>query len=295
MKTSPSDAARRILFIGLGQIGAHLATHLQADGADVIVFNRSLGKSVAWTEKTSGRHTENPAKSVSDCDVVITCVGDDKDLDAIFTNDFVAALRPGTLVIDHTTASAEGARSLSQKIKAMGAVFVDSPVSGGSSGAEARKLSIMVGADDERTFNSAQSVMSSYALRVLHVGPVGAGQICKMANQLCIAGALEGVAEALGLAIAAGLDPGIVVSALGGGAARSWQLENRSSFMVQKSFAAGFAARLMSKDLGLAIHEAKRLKVRTPVAEAVRDQYRKLIERGFGDEDFSNIFRLVVD
>jgi 3-hydroxyisobutyrate dehydrogenase-like beta-hydroxyacid dehydrogenase len=295
MKTFTNLAARRILFVGLGQIGAHLATHLKTDGADIVVSNRTLSKAVTWAEQTGGRYTEKLTSALSDRDVVITCVGNDKDLAAVFTGDFVAGLRPGTLVIDHTTASAEGARSLAQKIKERKATFVDAPVSGGSAGAAARKLSIMVGADDEKIFDSARTLMSSYAARILHVGPVGSGQICKMSNQLCIAGALEGVAEGLGLAIHAGLDPRVVVSALIGGAAQSWQLENRSSFMIQRSFVAGFAAKLMAKDLGLAISEAQRLGIKTPVAQVVSEQYKELLARKLGDEDFSNLFRLIGD
>jgi 3-hydroxyisobutyrate dehydrogenase-like beta-hydroxyacid dehydrogenase len=287
-------ASRRILFIGLGQIGAHLANHLKADGAEVVVHNRTTSKSVSWAQSSGGRYTEDPANELVDRDIVITCVGDDSDLAAVFNDRFVNNLGPGTLVIDHTTASADGARSLSKRLAVVGARFIDAPVSGGSSGAANRKLSVMVGADTETTFNEANSIISTYAARVIHVGPVGSGQVCKMANQLCIAGVLEGLAEGLGLAIAAGLDPNVVVSVLAGGAAKSWQLENRSSFMINRSFEAGFAAKLMNKDLGLAIDEARRLDVNAPVAEAVHAQYVKLLELGLGDEDFSNLFRLVV-
>jgi 3-hydroxyisobutyrate dehydrogenase-like beta-hydroxyacid dehydrogenase len=295
ISTPPIVADRKILFIGLGQIGMHLATHLNTAGAELTVCNRTLAKAIEWSHQTGGRYIEHPLVALSKCDIVITCVGDDGDLKAIFSDDFLAAIQPGTLIIDHTTASAEGARVLSQRIKTRQSTFVDAPVSGGSSGAAAKKLAIMVGADDERGFSLAQSVMSTYAARIIHVGAVGSGQVCKMANQLCIAGALEGVAEGLGLALAAGLDPKIVVSAITGGAGQSWQLENRSSFMIQKAFAAGFAAKLMSKDLNLAIGEAHSLGVHTPVGKAVRDQYKKLIDNGFGNEDFSNLFRLVID
>lgn len=293
MNKQTSLENRRILFIGLGQIGRHLATHLKSDGADVIASNRTIAKASAWANETGGQYTEDVLGVVHDRDVIITCVGDDNDLKNIFSDDFVNALRPNTLVIDHTTASAQQARHLSHAISAVQGRFVDAPVSGGSSGAAARKLSIMAGAADEDTFADAQSVMAAYAARVIHVGPVGAGQVCKMANQLCIAGVLEGLAEGLGLAIAAGLDPSVVVSALSGGAAKSWQLENRSSFMIQRSFAAGFAAKLMRKDLGLAISESERLGTQTPVARVVHEQYEKLMAQGLGDEDFSNLFRLV--
>lgn len=294
MDTKSDLATRRILFIGLGQIGAHLATHLKTDGAEVVVHNRTIGKAVDWAEANGGRYTEDPTSELSSCDIVVSCVGDDSDLAAVFDDRFVTSLRAGTLVIDHTTASANGARLLSERITSVGASFVDAPVSGGSSGAANRKLSVMVGADTEATFAEASSIIFAYAARVTHVGPVGAGQVCKMANQLCIAGILQGLAEGLGLAMTAGLDPNVVVSVLAGGAANSWQLENRSSFMINQSFVAGFAAKLMDKDLTLAIDEARRLGVNTPVAQVIRSQYEQLLELGLGDEDFSNLSRLVV-
>lgn len=286
---------RRILFVGLGQIGVHLATHLHTDGAEVVVFNRNVAKAAAWADTTGGAYTTDPLAVLPGCDTVISCVGNDADLADVFSSDFIRALPANALVIDHTTASARGARALAGSVATANARFVDAPVSGGSAGAANRKLSIMVGADDVDTFTAAEHIMMSYAARVLRIGTVGAGQLCKMANQLCIAGALEGVAEAIGLALRAGLDPAKVVDALSGGAAKSWQLENRSSFMIEQRYPAGFAARLMLKDLGLALAEAQQLNLDTPVADVVHGRYKSLVSSGLGDEDFSNIFRLVID
>jgi 3-hydroxyisobutyrate dehydrogenase len=285
----------RVLFIGLGQIGVHLASHLVSDGADVIAFNRHAEKAISWAGRTGGSYTTDPAAAVASRNVVVTCVGNDEDLAEVFTPKFVRAIPAKALVIDHTTASATGARALAAKLAEHDVSFVDAPVSGGSTGAANRKLSVMVGTNDDQIFLSAEQIMRSYAARIVRVGTVGAGQLCKMANQVCIAGALQGVAEALGLAIRAGLDPGVVVEALGGGAANSWQLQNRSSFMIERKYPGGFSARLMLKDLELALAEASRRGVEVSVAGVARDRYASLVTAGLGEEDFANIFRLVAD
>lgn len=287
---------KRIAFIGLGAIGGPLAGHLLADGGEVSVYNRSTANLDAWmTEHPGAVKADSASDAATSADVVITCVGDDSDLREAYlgSRGILSALRSDTIVIDHTTASDEIARLLEGEIQSRGASFVDAPVSGGNVGAENRALSIMVGGSED-AFERAKPIMSLYGRSISHIGPPGSGQLAKMVNQLCIAGILQGLAEGLGLAVASGLDTSRLLDAISAGAAGSWQMQNRSSYMLSEQFKAGFAARLMYKDLGLGISASSRQQLSTPVAELVREQYAKLLERGLGDEDFSNLFRLVV-
>jgi 3-hydroxyisobutyrate dehydrogenase len=284
----------KVTFIGLGQIGFPVAGHLAEAGLNITVHNRSRAKVDEWTARFAGKDAESLADAAQDASVLITCVGDDGDLRSILTDDTLARVRRGALIIDHTTASVEVAKWIGSSASARGLRFVDAPVSGGSTGAWAKKLSIMAGGSPEDV-QSASALFGHYAGKVSHVGPVGSGQACKMVNQICIAGTLSGLAEGLRLAQAAALDLPAALEALSGGAAASWQMANRSSFMLEHSFPAGFAARLMLKDLRLATAEAERHGLHTPVATTVRGLYAQLIEAGLGDEDFSNIFRLTAD
>jgi 3-hydroxyisobutyrate dehydrogenase len=288
---------KRIAFIGLGAIGGPLAGHLLADGGEVTVYNRSPAKLDAWVTQHPGAvRADSASHAVTSADVVITCVGDDSDLREAYlgSRGILSALRPDAIVIDHTTASDEIARMLEGEVQNRGASFVDAPVSGGNVGAENRTLSIMVGGSED-AFERAKPIMSLYGRSISHIGPAGSGQLAKMVNQLCIAGVLQGLAEGLGLAVASGLDTSRLLDAISTGAAGSWQMQNRSSYMLSEQFKAGFAGRLMYKDLGLSISASSRKQLSTPVAEVVREQYAKLLERGLGDEDFSDLFRLVVN
>jgi 3-hydroxyisobutyrate dehydrogenase-like beta-hydroxyacid dehydrogenase len=288
---------KAVAFIGLGAIGSPLASHLLADGGKVTAYNRSPAKLDNWVKKhPDAAKASSAADAVKSADIVITCVGDDADLIDVYRGPkgILKELRSDTIVIDHTTASDELARALEDEIRERGGLFIDAPVSGGNIGAENRALSIMVGGTDE-AFERAKPIISLYGRTISHIGPAGAGQLAKMVNQLCIAGILEGLAEGLGLAIQSGLDTDRLLEAMGGGAAGSWQMQNRSSYMLSEQFRAGFAARLMYKDLGLGISASSRKDLSTPVAEVVRARYAQLLERGLGDEDFSNLFRLVVN
>lgn len=283
-----------IAVIGLGQIGYPVAGRIARAGARVAVHNRSQSKAEAWCEEHGGAVAESAASAVRSASVVVTCVGDDSDLRSLFYGEagVLEALGPRTLVIDHTTASSAVARELGEQVRNRGGEFLDCPVSGGSKGAQDGTLSIMVGGDRE-SFERAQSLLETYGGRVSHVGPTGAGQLCKMVNQICIAGVLEGLAEGLAFAKTSGLDAERVLEVISAGAASSWQMQNRSSYMLEGSFPAGFAARLMHKDLSLCLREAIDANIPLPVAAIVEQQYSRLLALGHGNEDFSNLFRLL--
>lgn len=291
-----SVEGKSIAFIGLGVIGSPMAGHLLENGARLIVHTRSSVKQENWlAAHPRAVGASSSAEAAEQADVVVTCVGDDSDLADVYQGPtgVLSHLRPGALVIDHTTASAEIARDLEAGAASKQAGFVDAPVSGGSTGAENRALSIMVGGD-EAAYERAIPILEIYGRTISRIGPAGSGQTAKMVNQICIAGVLQGLAEGLGLAVASGLDTARLLHLMAGGAAGSWQMNNRSSFMLSESFEAGFTVRLMHKDLGLATSAAARNELDSPVAELVRDRYAELINRGLGHEDFSNLFRLVI-
>jgi 3-hydroxyisobutyrate dehydrogenase-like beta-hydroxyacid dehydrogenase len=287
---------KRIAFIGLGAMGSPMAGHLVKAGAHVTVHNRSAAKQASWlAAHPSAAAAASASEAAAQADVVITCVRNDADLSAIYEGPTgaLACLREGALVIDHTTASAEIARDLDTGASARQAHFIDAPVSGGSAGAQAGRLSIMAGGTDIAV-ELARPVLGVYGRTITHMGPVGSGQLAKMVNQICIAGVLEGLAEGLALAVAAGLDTERLLAAMKDGAADSWQMRNRASFMLSEEFPAGFAAELMHKDLSLASSASGRFGLGSPVIELVRICYANLISRGFGEEDFSNLFRAVM-
>jgi 3-hydroxyisobutyrate dehydrogenase-like beta-hydroxyacid dehydrogenase len=282
-----------IAFFGLGEMGAPMAARLVSDGHRVLVKNRSSEKQDSWLSENDGFPLEHTS-DLAGVDVVISCLGADADLRALYLEGEGLAdnLTRGTLVIDHTTASAAIAQEIAQRIQSVGCDFLDAPVSGGSAGAQNGVLSVMVGGD-AGAVSRADPILHSYSRSISHIGGVGTGQLCKMVNQLCIAGVLQGLAEGLALARAASLDTERVLAAISGGAAASWQMENRSSFMLSDTYVAGFAARLMHKDLGLCVEEAHQLSVPLPGGQMAIDEYSELIEAGFGDEDFSNLHRLI--
>jgi len=284
-----------VAFFGLGEIGAPVAAHLATAGYEMLVANRSPAKVDAWLVDNPGTDVSADRAAVAQADVVISCVGDDADLQELYLGPegIGQHVRAGALVIDHTTASAAMAHDLGEALDRRGARFMDAPVSGGSAGAQNGALAAMVGGDPA-TVDAAEPVMRHYTRAVNHVGDIGSGQLCKMVNQLCIAGTLQGLAEAIALTKATGLDPDRVLAAISRGAAASWQMDNRSSFMLDDQYVAGFAARLMHKDLSLCLNEADRLGIRFPVASLVAEQYADLIAGGFGDEDFSNLHRLLL-
>lgn len=273
-------------------MGGPMAGHLAAAGHELSVFNRSMGKTQAWVDRHGGMAAVSPAQAAEDSEIVISCVGNDDDLAAVTIGRDGAfrTMKPGGLFVDHTTVSARIARQLAEETGNRGLHFVDAPVSGGQSGAEAGTLSIMCGGS-EAAVEAARIVMQSYAARIVHCGEAGAGQATKMVNQICIAGVLEGLSEALRFAQAAELDLGKVYEAISGGAAQSWQMNNRWQTMSEDNFDFGFAVEWMRKDLGLALDEAKALGATLPVTALVDQYYAEICAMGGGRQDTSALVR----
>jgi 3-hydroxyisobutyrate dehydrogenase len=282
----------KVSFIGLGVMGAPMAGHLAAAGHDVTVFNRSADKAAAWAGKYQGKTAPTPAAAAEGADAVFTCVGADHDLEEVTLgrDGAFATMRAGALFVDHTTVSAHIARRLADDGTNRGLLVVDAPVSGGQAGAENGKLSIMCGASME-AFAAAEPLMQAYAARIVHVGGAGAGQTAKMCNQIAIAGVIQGVAESLRFAQAAGLDTGKVFEAISAGAAGSWQMQNRWATMAEDKFDFGFAVDWMRKDLGLALEEARSNGATLPVAALVDQFYAEVQQMGGGRQDTSSILR----
>ncbi|MFN3518071.1 NAD(P)-dependent oxidoreductase [Sphingomonas sp. ABOLG] len=274
----------RIAFIGTGVMGAPMAGHLARAGHQVTVYNRTRAKA----EATGLTVADTPAAAAAGAEAVITCVGNDDDLAAVTlgTDGAFGAMADDALFIDHTTVSADIARRLA----AARPLSVDAPVSGGQAGAEKGQLSIMCGAS-EAAFLRARPVMEAYAARIVHVGAPGAGQQTKMVNQICIAGVVQGLSEALRFAQASHLDLDKVFEAISGGAAQSWQMVNRWPTMARDEFDFGFAIDWMRKDLGLALDEAKRNGAVLPVAALVDQFYAEVQKMGGGRQDTSALVR----
>ncbi len=274
----------KIAFIGTGVMGAPMAGHLARAGHDVIVYNRTRAKA----EATGFAVADTPAIAAAGADAVVACVGNDADLEQVTLgeNGSFAAMRAEAVFIDHTTVSADIARRLA----AARALVVDAPVSGGQAGAEKGALSIMCGGSDA-AMAQARPVMEAYAARIVHVGAAGAGQQTKMVNQICIAGVVQGLSEALRFAQASELDLDAVFEAVSGGAAQSWQMVNRWGTMARDEFDFGFAIDWMRKDLGLALDEAKRNGAVLPVAALVDQFYAEVQKIGGGRQDTSALVR----
>lgn len=287
-----AELMAKIAFIGLGVMGGPIAGHLAAAGHELIVFNRSMAKTRAWIEQHGGEAAVSPAKAADGAEVVVSCVGTDDDLASVTLGRDGAyrTMKPGTLFIDHTTVSARIARQLFVEGESRGIFFVDAPVSGGQAGAEKGTLSIMCGGTPE-AFAAARLVMQAYAGRIVHVGGAGAGQTTKMVNQICIAGVLQGLSEALRFAQAAELDLDKVFEAISGGAAQSWQLDNRWKSMAEDRFDFGFAIDWMRKDLGLALEEARVNGATLPVTALVDQFYADVQAMGGNRQDTSALVR----
>ena len=262
-----------IAFIGLGVMGGPIARHLSTAGHSMTVYNRSRSKAEKWAEAHGGVIAASPAEAARDADAVVNCVGTDDDLASITLgrDGAFAAMRKGTLFIDHTTVSARIARQLAVEAKGRGLLCVDAPMTGGQAGAEGGTLAIMCGGSDAAV-EAARPIMQAYSKRIVHVGGAGDGQTAKMVNQICIAGVLQGLSEAMHFAQCAELDLDTVFEAISGGAAQSWQMDNRWHTMAKGEFDFGFAVDWMRKDLGLAIDEARANGATIPLAAMV-DQY----------------------
>jgi 3-hydroxyisobutyrate dehydrogenase len=282
----------RILYLGLGVMGAPMARHLAAAGHELIVYNRTSAKAEAWVAANSGRAARSPAEAAGEAEAVIACVGRDEDVEEVTlgSDGAFGAMRPGALFIDHTTASAKLARRLAAEATGLGLLSLDAPVSGGQAGAENGTLAIMCGGS-EPAFAAARPLLEAYAARIVHVGGDGAGQLAKMVNQIAIAGVLQGLAEALHFARRAGLDTDKVLEAVSGGAAQSWQMVNRWQTMAEGSFDFGFAVDWMRKDLGLALAEAEENGAELRLAALVDSYYAEVQAMGGGRQDTSSLVR----
>ena len=248
----------KVAFLGLGVMGYPMAGHLAAKGHEVTVYNRNSAKAKAWVDQHGGKSAATPAEAAKGQEIVFACVGDDPSVRDIVTGDdgAVHGMAKGAVFVDHTTASADVAREVAAALAEKGVGFVDAPVSGGQAGAENGQLTVMCGGDKAH-YDVAQPVMEGYAKAVNLMGPVGAGQLCKMANQICIAGLVQGLAEGLNFAQRAGLDGEQVIDVISKGAAGSWQMENRGKTMLQDQYEFGFAVDWMRKDLRIALAEAR--------------------------------------
>ena len=242
-------------FAGLGVMGAPMARHLIAAGHAVTGYNRSPDKARAWADAHGGTFAATIAEAASGAELFVLCVGNDDDVRQVVT-EALPHLAPGAVIVDHTTTSARVAREMADLAAGQGAVFIDAPVSGGQAGAEAGQLSVMAGGDAD-ALSRVEPALMSYSKAVKHMGPSGAGQLTKMANQICIAGVVQGLAEAVHFAQAADLDTDAVLDAISKGAAQSWQMDNRWKTMARGEFEFGFAVDWMRKDLGLVLDEAR--------------------------------------
>ena len=284
----------KIAFLGLGVMGYPMAGHLAAKGHDVTVLNRTAAKAEKWVAEHGGQAASTPAQAAQGADYVFACVGEDNDVREMTVGEQGAfrAMPADSVFIDNTTASADVARELYAAAEQAGLHFIDAPVSGGQAGAENGKLTVMCGGD-EQAYSRAEPLMQCYGARVTYMGSSGAGQLTKMVNQICIAGLVQGLSEALNFGQKAGLDMERVLGVVSGGAAQSWQMENRGSTMVKDEFDFGFAVDWMIKDLKICLAEANNNGAELPVTALVSQFYRRLSHQGFGRNDTSSLIRLL--
>ena len=281
-------------FIGLGVMGYPMAGHLTKQGHSVTVYNRTSQKAESWAKEFSGQFAITPKEAALEADMVFVCVGNDNDVRSVIYGDegVLAGLKAGAILVDHTTTSADLAIELQQACDKQGASFIDAPVSGGQAGAENGALTIMCGGS-QSSFDQALPVMDSYAKQVQLLGENGQGQRCKMVNQICITGILQGLSEALMLAQKADLDISQVVDTLKHGAAGSWQMANRLETMAKDEFDFGFAIDWMRKDLAICLEEAERHGIKLPLTEEVDQGYASLQAQGLNRMDTSVLVKAV--
>lgn len=283
-------------FIGLGAMGFPMAGHLKRAGHEVAVYNRTAAKAAAWVSRYDGKAAATPAIAAREAEFVMLCVGNDADLRAVTLGPggVFEAMKPGAVCVDHTTASAAAARELAAEAAKRGFAFLDAPVSGGQAGAESGALAIMCGGD-QAAYDRAEPVMAAYAKLCRRLGDSGAGQLCKMVNQICIAGVVQGLAEALAFARRSGLDSQAVVEVVSKGAAQSWQMENRHLWIAEGLDSGafqpdrGFAVDWMRKDLGIVLDEGRRNGAKLPLTALVDQFYADVQSMGGGRWDTSSL------
>jgi 3-hydroxyisobutyrate dehydrogenase len=281
-----------VAFIGLGVMGYPMAGYISKAGHNVTVYNRTGAKADRWVAEFKGLKADTPAKAAEGADFVFTCVGNDNDLSEVATgkDGIYNTIKKGAIHIDNTTASAEIAKKLYNSSKAHGWGFLDAPVSGGQAGAENGALTVMIGGDDE-DFNKAKDIIDCYSKKIKLLGAAGNGQLAKMVNQICIAGLVQGLSEAINFGKKAGLNMEDVIEVISKGAAQSWQMENRYKTMIDDKFEFGFAVDWMRKDLKIAMDEAKNNGSQLPVTEVVDKYYSEVQAMGGNRWDTSSLIR----
>ncbi|KQM70247.1 NAD(P)-dependent oxidoreductase [Xylophilus sp. Leaf220] len=289
-KTYAATPSQTVAFLGLGVMGGPMAGHLARAGHQVTVYNRTAAKAEAWVTEFGGRHAATPREAVRGATLVFCCVGNDDDLRSVVLGDdgAFAGMDAGAVFVDHTTASADVARELSAEAQKRGLRFVDAPVSGGQAGAQNGALTVMCGGE-QAAFDAAAPVAAAFARAMTLLGESGAGQLAKMVNQICIAGLVQGLSEAIAFGMKAGLDMPQVLEVIGKGAAQSWQMDNRGKTMAEGRFDFGFAVDWMRKDLGLVLDEAKRNGARLPVTALVDQFYADVQQAGGKRWDTSSL------
>ena len=282
--------SKRVAFIGLGVMGFPMARHLSTASHDVVVYNRTTAKAEEWVKENVGSLALTPAEAAERAEIVFICVGNDDDVRSVVSGDegALSVMAPGSLIVDHTTASATLAIELSQLCAQQEVGFVDAPISGGQAGAGNGALTVMCGGE-ERWFELAKPFIAAYSQACNLIGSSGAGQLTKMVNQICIAGLLQGLSEALEFGRRSGLNLDLVLETISRGAAGSWQMENRGSTMIRDEFDFGFAVDWMRKDLGIVIDEAGRLGASVQITELVDSFYEEVQAAGGGRWDTSSL------
>jgi 3-hydroxyisobutyrate dehydrogenase-like beta-hydroxyacid dehydrogenase len=286
---------KNICFIGLGVMGAPMAGHVADAGHPTTVYNRTQEKAKAWVKQHQGAITTDVQSAVAEADIVLMCLGNDQSVEAILTGDSgaMAAMRQGTIIVDHTTTSAKLATRMFAAAKDKGLHFLDAPVSGGEAGAQNGALTVMVGGD-QTAFDQASPVITHFSKAVTRMGESGAGQLTKMVNQICIAGLVQALSEGLAFSEKAGLDSKLVLDVISKGAAQSWQMENRGTTMVDDKFDFGFAVDHMRKDLGLCIDQAQQIGAQLPIAKIVDQYYAEIQAMGGARWDTSSLIRRLI-
>jgi len=282
----------KVSFIGLGVMGYPMAGHISKGGHDVTVFNRTTSKAEKWVKDYKGKLAKTPNEAAKNCDFIFTCVGNDNDLREVTLgeNGLFKSAKENCVYIDNTTASAEIARELYKKAKSAGFHFLDAPVSGGQAGAENGALTVMIGGDDE-AYKKAEPVIDCYSKKMKLLGPAGNGQLAKMVNQICIAGLVQGLSEAINFGLNAKLKMEDVIEVISKGAAQSWQMENRHKTMIGGKFDYGFAVDWMRKDLKIAMEEAKRNNSPLPITKIIDEYYGEIQKMGGKRWDTSSLIK----
>ena len=285
---------KNVSFIGLGVMGYPMAGHLKKNGYNVTVYNRTTAKAEKWVEEYKGSMAKTPGEASQNSEIVFMCVGRDEDIIEVMEGEggILSNVPKGSIIVDHTTASAEIARNYYQKIKDKKLSFLDAPVSGGQAGAENGVLSIMIGGD-EKDYNTVKPVLTSYGKAVELIGSSGSGQIAKMINQICIAGLVQGLSEAMAFGKKSNVDMEKVLSVISKGAAQSWQMENRYRTMLDGKFDYGFAVDWMRKDLSICFNEADKNGAMLPVTKIVDKYYEEVQKNGGNRFDTSSLMTLV--